>query len=127
VGEINRQRFIQLGLKELQDDAICIYDGDVFNGFVCSCNWWKMMHNKLIEFMKKKIEASNAVDVSVIGRQVEPGLYYLGKFIDGGYDYFDTKTGEFIYSIGIDQEGNIWAANDSRFYMSPDYECLWLR
>lgn len=77
--------------------------------------------------MRKEVDEGRAIDVSKIGRQVKPGLYYLGKYVDGGYDYFDTETGTFIWSIGIDQKGNIWASDDSTFYMNPDYECVWLR
>ncbi len=114
-------------MKGFTNDTHSIYDSITLDSVVHRCNCGAMMHNKHIEFMKKEIEDGKVIDVSVIGRQVKPGLYYLGKYLDGGYDYFDTKTGTFIYSIGIDIEGNIWASSDTLFYMNPDYECIWLR
>jgi len=80
--------------------------------------------------MRRLIDSGDAIDVTKIGKEIFPGMYRLGKYLEGGYgfDYCDPNTGIWIYSIGINKRtGNIFASADTDFYMNPDYECVWLR
>ena len=78
--------------------------------------------------MKRLIDSGRAIDVTKIGKEVFPGMYRLGKYLDGGFDYCDPNQGVWIWSIGINKRtGNIFASKNSVFYMNPDYECVWLK
>lgn len=77
--------------------------------------------------MRKELENGAAVDVRVIGFEIEPGVFKLNHYIDG-IDYADSESGKWINSIGKDKEtGEILAAIDGRFRNNDEYENIWLR
>jgi len=85
-------------------------------------------HHKNIKntWMKNALRSGNAIDVRMLGVEVEPGVFRLSEFIPE-VQYVDAEDEDFIRSIGKDLEsGEILAAIDTRFYNNEDYECLYL-
>lgn len=81
--------------------------------------------------MQRKLESREAIDVIDIMLPAEPGdevgAIRLRTYIDDK-DYCNSRTGEWIWSIGRrEADGAIFAAADSRYYLREGYECLWLR
>lgn len=77
--------------------------------------------------MAEKLTAREALDVRSLGREIEPGVFALGDFVDE-VDYCDALKEEWIGSIGRERATNeLFAAVDARFCQDPLYECLWLR
>lgn len=77
--------------------------------------------------MIQMLQEGDALDVSKIGSEIEPGVYQLTTFIDG-IDYCDPSKDLWIWSIGKNlKSGLIYASMDTRYYFNDDYECLWLR
>jgi hypothetical protein len=77
--------------------------------------------------MQEKLDANECIDVRTIGREIAPGLYLLREFTEG-VDYADAQTEAWIWSIGRNHAtGEIHATTSSKFYLNPEYECLWLR
>jgi hypothetical protein len=86
-------------------------------------------HHKKIKntWMRNALRSGDAIDVRMIGNEVEPGVFRLNEFIPN-VDYVDAEDETFIYSIGKDLEsGEILASVDTRFYMNDDYECIYLK
>lgn len=82
------------------------------------------MRNKA---MQRKLEKGQALDVRVIGKELDPGkVYRLYDYIDD-VDYCDAKRELWIWSIGKNPHGEIYAATDARYYQAEGWECLWLR
>jgi hypothetical protein len=82
------------------------------------------MQNKSME---AKLDKLDAMDVRVIGFEVEPGVFELSKFTED-MDYCDVENEQWIWSIGKrEKDGKIFASTDARFYQKAGYECLWLR
>lgn len=82
------------------------------------------MNNKSME---SALSRGEALDVRREGQQIAEGVYRLGRFIDGK-DYCDASTERWIWSVGRNVfDGRIEAAYDSRYYGSPNWECLFLR
>lgn len=76
--------------------------------------------------MKRKIDTGEAIDISDRPRNGS-GDYMLDTFVDGA-DYCDRKREAWIWSIGKHKvSGQILASTTSRFYLHPEYECLFLR
>jgi len=84
---------------------------------------WSMVQNSAA---RQGLENGSILSVRDIGQEVEPGLFKLNKFVDGA-DYFDPETEQFIWTIGKDQDGEIYAAYDGRFWNDPEYETLFAR
>lgn len=71
--------------------------------------------------------SEQCLDVRVIGKEVEPGVFELEAFLPE-VDYCDAQTESWIWSIGRRKsDGKIFAAVDTRYYLDDAYECLWLR
>jgi hypothetical protein len=86
-------------------------------------------HHKKMKntWMRNALRSGDAIDVRVIGVEVEPGVFRLNEFIPD-VDYVDAEDEVFIYSIGKGLEsGEILASVDTRFYMNEDYECIYLK
>jgi hypothetical protein len=84
------------------------------------------MHNKA---MAKKLKKDECLDVRKIGTPVEgdPKVFELREFQED-VDYCDAQTESWIWSIGKRKsDGKIFASLDGRFYLNPQFECLWLR
>jgi len=82
------------------------------------------MQNKRME---EKLDRLDAMDVRVVGFEIEPGVFELTKFVED-VDYCDALNEQWIWSIGRrEKDDRIFAAVDARFYQKPGYECLWLR
>lgn len=76
--------------------------------------------------MERKLQAGECIDVGACDKTAE-GDYVLTHFFEGS-DYADAKNEAWVWSIGRHKEtGQIVASTSSKFYMHPDYECLWLR
>jgi hypothetical protein len=85
-------------------------------------------HHRTIKntWMKSALRSGEALDVRMIGMEVEPGVFRLTEFIPE-VTYVDGEDEAFIQSIGKDLEsGEILAAVDGRFYNNEDYECIYL-
>jgi hypothetical protein len=77
--------------------------------------------------MREKVHSLEAINVRVVGVEVDPGVFRL-SFFDQTADYCDLGTGMWIWSIGRhNASGEILASVDDRFFTDPDYDCLWLR
>lgn len=77
--------------------------------------------------MERKMNAGELVDVRNVGIQISPGVYELRGYIEE-MDYADLETEAWIWSIGRRKiDGKIFAACDTRYYLNPEFECLWLR
>jgi len=78
--------------------------------------------------MRDQLERGECVDVSRC-RVEQDGSYIIPPDVwQEGIDYCNAQTEEWIWSIGREHAtGIIRAAQDSRFYQNPDYDCLWLR
>lgn len=78
--------------------------------------------------MKEALESGDCIDVTTIGRyDTTSDVYVLDRFIDG-VDYAESPRERWIYSIGRNKsDGKILAAFDTRFYLNPEVDCLWLR
>jgi hypothetical protein len=86
------------------------------------------VHHKKIKntWMRNALRSGDAIDVRMLGVEVEPGVFRLSEFIPE-VQYVDAEDEVFIYSIGKDLEsGEILAAVDGRFYNNEDYECIYL-
>lgn len=81
------------------------------------------MRNKA---MARKLQRGEALDLSKSDRTPE-GDYVLQTF-DDGMDYCDSRTEEWIWSIGAENgTRRILASTSSKFYQNPNFHCLWLR
>jgi hypothetical protein len=76
--------------------------------------------------MAEKLRNLSAIDVRVEGQEVGDGVFQLPRFVQGA-DYCDSKTERWIWSIGKDFKGRVFAAVDTRYYGDPNYDCLFLR
>lgn len=77
--------------------------------------------------MQRKLGAGELIDVRAIGEEIGTGLFKLRGFVEDT-DYADLRNEAWIWSIGKHkQSGDIYAAVDTRFYLNPEYRCLWLR
>lgn len=77
--------------------------------------------------MQEKLDTFDCLDVCAIGVPVEPGIWELAKFTED-VDYCDASTEAWIWSIGQRlTDGRIFASLDTRYYLNPEFECLWLR
>lgn len=77
--------------------------------------------------MQRKLAARECIDIRAIGVEIAPGVFELRDFIED-VDYCDAVNERWVWSIGRHKiDGKIFAAFDARFYMNPDYTCLWLR
>ena len=76
--------------------------------------------------MLRKLDEGLCIDVSKCPR-TDDGSYLLQKYVDG-VDYCDRETEEWIWSIGRSAaDGRVLAGTDSRYYLNPNFDCLWLR
>lgn len=76
--------------------------------------------------MEEKLKSGDLIDVAPF-YQTSGGDYVLPQFFEG-MDYADCETEEYVWSIGKRKsDGTIFASVTTKFYMNPDYECLWLR
>jgi hypothetical protein len=91
------------------------------------------MNNKA---MQRKLKTEEAVDVRMIGTYIprneavfDSNVFELTEFDkDDKLDYCDAQTEGWIWSIGKRRsDGKVFAAFDGRYYLHPDYECVWLR
>lgn len=80
--------------------------------------------------MEEKLNKDECLDVNVIGtplKNFEGKVWELHKFVED-IDYCDATHEEWIRSIGQHRyTQKIYAAVDTRFYLNPLFECLWLR
>lgn len=81
--------------------------------------------------LRKRLLSGDVLDVREMGVEEEPGVFRLTHFVDG-HDYADSKTEQWIWSIGKHKNtGEIFAAFDGRYYDPNnedfDYETLWMR
>ena len=77
--------------------------------------------------MQRKLSTGECLDVLIMGKEIQPGLYELDSFVDD-VDYCDSEKELWIWSIGKDlTTGRILASTGVEYYMNPEYECLWLR
>jgi len=81
--------------------------------------------------LRKRLLSGEVLDVRELGVEEEPGVFRLNQFVDG-HDYADSKTEQWIWSIGRHKNtGEIFAAYDGRYYDPNDedfdYETLWMR
>jgi hypothetical protein len=75
--------------------------------------------------MHRKLMKGEAIDLS--NNEISNGEYEVIDFIED-MDYCDQKKEEWIWSIGRHHiTKKIYASTDTKFYMNPEYECLWLR
>ena len=86
------------------------------------------MNNKA---MKRKLDAGECIDVAKVGTEVQvegrARVFQLKRFEDD-VDYCIAEVEAWIWSIGKRKsDGVFFASTDTRFYMHPDYECVWLR
>lgn len=82
------------------------------------------MNNKRME---EKLATRECLDVRVIGKEIEPGLFELEMFLPD-VDYADAKNEAWIWSIGKRiSDGKIFASTETVLYNKPGFECLWLR
>ena len=94
------------------------------------------MQNKA---MLRKLACNAAIDVDAPGVALErtpedradaelagADVWRLARFEDGK-DYCSSSHEAWIWSIGRRGDGAIFAARDSRFYLNPRFECLFLR
>lgn len=82
------------------------------------------IHNRV---MREMLDKGECINVRAIGKEIEHGVFLLHTFIENK-DYCDWKRQQWIWSIGRDKQGNaIFASYDDRYYLNPQYECLWLR
>lgn len=78
------------------------------------------------EYMKQALADGTLRDLSRAPRTSD-GSYRLFQF-EEDKDYCNVETEIFIWSIGKHKEtGRILAAEDTRYYGHPEYDCLWLR
>lgn len=78
--------------------------------------------------MIESITNGTCIDVTRVGTY-DPGedVYVLATF-DYDKDYCEVEKARWVWSIGRRRsDGAVLAAFDSRFYLHPDYVCLWLR
>lgn len=76
--------------------------------------------------MQEKLEAGEAMDVSACPRTAE-GDYILESF-PSNMDFCDALTEGWIWSVGRHlKTGQILASTTSKFYLNPEYDCLFLR
>lgn len=76
--------------------------------------------------MARKLRRGEAVDVATCPRDPD-GNYILQSF-EEGKDYCDSRTEEWIWSIGRRLEDNaLLASTGTTFYQNDRYVCLWLR
>lgn len=95
----------------------------------------EIMEDRITKGMEAEVLQGKSLDVTKIGKEIEPGLYRLAKFVDGGYDYIDPKRRVRIVSIGVrstptnllGEKVEILASTSAEFYMHPEFECVWLR
>jgi hypothetical protein len=86
-------------------------------------------HHKKIKntWMRDALQSGDAIDVRMIGMEVEPGVFRLTEFVPD-IEYVDAENEAFIQSIGKDlASGEILASTDGRFYNNDDYECIYLK
>jgi len=89
------------------------------------------MLNKAIE---RKLKDKEAIDLSGYPRTKE-GDYELGFDDHGkisdmieGKDLCDAKTEQWIWSVGCHfKSRRVVASTTNKFYMDPNWECIWLR
>lgn len=86
------------------------------------------MINSAMERMLKKGEA---IDVAVFGREQPDGTFLLDGFVDGRTTGLcpqarHAPTERWVWSIG-QKDDKVFASFDTRFYLSDDHKCLWLR
>jgi hypothetical protein len=78
-------------------------------------------------WMKNALRSGDAIDVRMIGMEIEPGVFRLTEFIPD-IEYVDAEKEAFIQSVGKDlASGEVLASTDGRFYNNDDYETLYLR
>ncbi len=77
--------------------------------------------------MAEMLRQGAALSVLSEGKEVQPGLYRLDRFVEDK-DYCDPQRELWIWSVGKSVfDGKIYAATDARFYEDPNWECLFLR
>ncbi len=80
--------------------------------------------------MARKLLKGDAVDVSKCQRvEILEGVrdvYKLQTFVDD-VDYCDSVREAWIWSIGRNAAGEVYASTGGGFYQKPGWECLWLR
>jgi hypothetical protein len=87
------------------------------------------MNNKA---MQRKLDQGDCLDVTKIGVEVDNGggsarVFQLTRFEDD-MDYCIPDVERWIWSIGKRKsDGVYFASTDTRYYMNPGYECVWLR
>lgn len=81
--------------------------------------------------MAEQLKANNAIAVDQCGIEKEPGVFLLDEDIRpntiDGMDLCVKSREQWIWSVGVDDDGRLWASTDNRFYENPDYKCIWLR
>ncbi len=80
--------------------------------------------------MAVDLATGTAIDVREIGVEVEgvPGVFELREYRDG-VDYCDAREERWVWSIGRDTLGRVFASTDARciFLDNPNFTCIWLR
>lgn len=79
--------------------------------------------------MAEKLKDGRAIDVCKFGTEIDPGIFDMPSDFDCEDVDLCASDGErWIWSVGKRKtDGHIFASVDGRFYMNPDYECIWLR
>jgi hypothetical protein len=87
--------------------------------------------------MKEMVARGSAIDFKDFPKRSDGSYVVTDKHVlhcleeDIDKDFCDTSQmngyGMWIWSIGKDAKGNVFAALDTRFYLHPEYECIWLR
>lgn len=110
----------------MTEEMICVNCGERFNppteeGHCPRC---RRMRNKA---MARKLSMGAAVDVKDFERTPD-GDYVLPDYA-ADIDYCDSRTEEWIHSIGREFTGRrrILASTTNRYYKNHNFVCLWLR
>jgi hypothetical protein len=86
---------------------------------------WPRMANRA---MARKLTKGDALCIFAEGGTLlEDGDYLLPRFVED-MDYCDTRREVWIWSIGRNlSDGRIVASTDTKYYLNPLWECLFLR
>jgi hypothetical protein len=76
--------------------------------------------------MERMLKKGEALDVRKEGKEIAKGLYELRRFVED-VDYCDAEKEAWIWSIGKDADGKIFASTGTDFYQVEGFDCLFLR
>jgi hypothetical protein len=76
--------------------------------------------------MEEKLKSGDCLDVRKEGSSLGGGRFQLARFVEY-VDYCDAETESWIWSIGRNESGTIFASTSAEFYQNEAFECLFLR